>query len=190
MVAETFRPVMKAVLTGAMSGLLLVGCATTPMAPAPDRPHGGKTWPPVTSPAPTPEQPVEVEQVEIEKPAKKADEPVEINPSSPVYGLLQEARAARAEGNLAAASRYLERALNVAQLKEAAVLYREMGELRMAEGQTSSAEGIFMRALRDAPANNGWKAELWEKIEIVRKAQGNLEGAAAAAARAQRLRES
>src|SRR5699024_12225774 len=79
MVAETFRPVMKAVLTGAMSGLLLVGCATTPMAPAPDRPHGGKTWPPVTSPAPTPEQPVEVEQVEIEKPAKKADERSEEN---------------------------------------------------------------------------------------------------------------
>lgn len=186
MVAKTFWTMTRAAVAAVLGAVLLVGCATAPMMPAPDRPSSGKAWPPATEK----KQPVEVEQVEIKKPAKKTEESVEISPSSPVYGLLQEARAARAEGNLAAASRYLERALNVAQLKEAAVLYREMGELRMAEGQAGSAEGIFMRALRDAPANNSWKAELWEKIETVRKAQGNAEGAAAAAARAQQLRAS
>lgn len=184
MVAKTFWSIARLAVTGLVAGLLLVGCASTPMVPtAPSKP-----------PASEPSEPsVIVEPVEDDKPTKldkKPEAPVEVSLDSPAYGLLQDARTARAKGNHAAASRYLERALNVAQPAEAAVLYRELGELRLAEGENRSAEGIFMRALRDAPANNGWKAELWDKIETVRKALGNADGAAAAAERAKQLRES
>lgn|SRR5699024_622467 len=181
MVAKTFWSVIKTGATVLMAALLVAGCASTPMQPTPSKPPVSEpSKPPVAQP----------EEDKTSPPKKQPAVPVEVSPDSPAYGLLQDARGARAEGNHAAASRYLERALNVAQPAEAAVVYRELGELRLAEGENRSAEGIFMRALRDAPANNGWKAELWEKIEAVRRAQGNLEGAAVAAERAQQLRES
>lgn len=189
MVAKTFWSVARTVALAVMAALLMVGCASTPMYPGPSKPPVSEpSKPPVVQPEEE-SSPTTAER-DAKVPEKAPAVPVEVSPDSPAYGLLQDARAARAEGNHAAASRYLERALNVAQPAEAAVVYRELGELRLAEGENRSAEGIFMRALRDAPANNGWKAELWEKIEAVRKAQGNLEGAAVAAERAQQLRES
>lgn len=137
--------------------LMLAGCATYPTAGIKD---------------------VEIEMV---------DEPVEISTSSPAYSLLQQAQQARRQGQNAAAGRFLERALSVSQPSETAVLYREFGELRLAEGQAHNAEGMFMRALRDAAANRHWQAELWQLIQVSREQQGNHAGAAAAAERVKQL---
>jgi len=115
------------------------------------------------------------------------DEPVKLATDSPAYSLLQQAKLARQQGQNAAAGRLLERAITVSQANEAAVLYREFGELRLAEGQARNAEGMFMRALRDAPANRAWQAETWLLIERSREQQGNQPGAAAAAERAKQL---
>lgn len=121
------------------------------------------------------------------KSAETIDEPVEIAANSPAYSLLQQAKQARQQEQNAAAGRLLERAITVSQANEAAVLYRELGELRLAEGQARNAEGMFMRALRDAPANRSWQAELWQLIQRSREQQGNQSGAAAAAERAKQL---
>lgn len=117
------------------------------------------------------------------------DEPVEISTSSPAYSLLQQAQQARRQGQNAAAGRFLERALSVSQPNETAVLYREFGELRLAEGQARNAEGMFMRALRDAAANRDWQVELWQLIQVSREQQGNQAGATAAAERVKQLQE-
>src|SRR5699024_6330784 len=116
-------------------------------------------------------------------------EKVEIDSDSPAYGLLQRAQSARQNGEYPAAGRFLERALTFAEPSEAAVLYREFGELRMAEGQSKQAEGMFLRALRDAPKNYQWQAELWNQIKAVRTEQGDEAGATAADDRAQQLLE-
>lgn len=115
------------------------------------------------------------------------DEPVTIATDSPAYSLLQQAKQARQQGQNAAAGRLLERAITVSQANEAAILYREFGELRLAEGQARNAEGMFMRALRDAPANRSWQVEIWQLIQRSREQQGNPSGAAAAAERVKQL---
>lgn len=116
------------------------------------------------------------------------DEPVKLSSSSPANSLLQQAQQARQQGQYAAAGRLLERAISVSQSAESAVLYREFGELRLEEGQARNAEGMFMRALRDAPANRRWQAEIWQLIEQARQQQGDTKGAQAAQEKSQQLK--
>lgn len=121
--------------------------------------------------------------------ARTLDEPVKLSTSSPAHSLLQQAKQARQQGQNAAAGRLLERAITVSSTSEAAILYRELGELRLAEGQARNAEGMFMRALRDAPANRAWQAEVWQRVQSAREQQGDRKGAAAAAERVQQLQD-
>lgn len=116
-------------------------------------------------------------------------EPVEIAADSPAASLLEAARAARSRGDLSAAGRSLERALSMGQGQDTTVLYRELADLRLEEGQPRAAEGLAMRALREAPANPAWRAELWELVAVARDRQGDEAGRDAARDNAKRLRE-
>lgn len=118
----------------------------------------------------------------------RGDVPVGIQDSSPAYSLLESARSARSRGDTGAAGRYLERALSMAGAGEATVLYRELAELRLAEGKPRDAEGLALRALREAPANLQWQAALWDMLATARHQQGNAEGSEAARAEADKLR--
>ncbi len=101
--------------------------------------------------------------------------------------LLSRAEQARAQGQTAAASRYLERALTMAP--NSSWLYRELAILRLEEGDGHAAEGFAQRALRLAPDNDAYRAELWELVAAARAEQGDRGGADEARARAQALRE-
>src|SRR5690606_19272411 len=65
---------------------------------------------------------------------------------SPAQPLLVRAGQAREQGPLAAAGRYLERALTMAP--DSSWLYRELALLRLQEGDPAAAEGLARRALR------------------------------------------
>ena len=114
--------------------------------------------------------------------------PVEITQDSPAASLLAAARDARSEGDHGAAGRYLERALAVSGSQDATVLYRELADLRLAEGQPRAAEGLALRALREAPDHPAWQADLWELVAVARARQGDAAGRDAAREQAESLR--
>ncbi|WP_240342794.1 tetratricopeptide repeat protein [Alloalcanivorax balearicus] len=105
---------------------------------------------------------------------------------SPALALLDRAEGARNQGNMSAAGRYLERALNMEP--DSSWVYRQLARLRLEEGDAHSAEGLALRALRLAPYNPGYQAELWELVATARERQGDEEGARDARKRAQELR--
>lgn len=104
---------------------------------------------------------------------------------SPALSLLERADQARAEGDTAAAGRYLERALTMAP--DSSWLYRALAELRLQEGNGHAAEGLALRALRLAPENPDYQADLWKLVATARTNQGNTEGAKQALERARAL---
>ena len=64
-----------------------------------------------------------------------------------------------------------------------------MALLRLEEGDGHAAEGFAQRALRLAPDNDDYRAELWELVAAARAEQGDRSGADEARARAQALRQ-
>lgn len=106
---------------------------------------------------------------------------------SPALSLLQRADQARSQGDLAAAGRYLERAMGVAP--DSSWLYQSLARLRLQQGDAHGAEGLALRALRLAPDNNDYRADLWELIATCRARQGNQNGADQARQQAEQLRE-
>ena len=115
--------------------------------------------------------------------------PVEVAEDSPAASLLALADSARARNDFSAAGRYLERALSVSRSGEATVLYRELAELRLAENEPRAAEGLALRALREAPDHPLWQADLWDLVAEARDRQGNDTGRDSARDNAERLRE-
>lgn len=95
--------------------------------------------------------------------------------SAAAESLWQSAGDARASGDLAAAARYLERALGMAP--DSSWLYRELAELRLYQGDPATAEGLARRALRLAPDRPGYRSALWELIATARDRQGDEAGA-------------
>lgn len=106
---------------------------------------------------------------------------------SPALSLLNNAEQARSRGDMAAAGRYLERALGVAP--DSSWLYQQLARLRLEQGDAHAAEGLALRALRLAPDNNDYRADLWELVGACRAQQGNQSGADQARQKAGQLRE-
>lgn len=106
---------------------------------------------------------------------------------SPALSLLNRAEKARSQGNMAAAGRYLERALGMAP--DSSWLYQELARLRLEQGDAHAAEGLALRAVRLAPDNNDYRADLWELVGACRARQGNQSGADQARRQAEQLRE-
>ncbi|GGJ75102.1 hypothetical protein GCM10007426_00140 [Alloalcanivorax dieselolei] len=152
---------------------MLAGCATTPTTGTGGS-HGSSSSSSSSSSRPSGEprqQPVDA----------RAD-----LQGSPALALLDRAEGARNQGNMSAAGRYLERALNMEP--DSSWVYRQLARLRLEEGDAQSAEGLALRALRLAPYNPGYQAELWELVATARERQGDKEGARDARKRAQELR--
>lgn len=97
---------------------------------------------------------------------------------SPVRPLWQQALAARAEGDLAAASRLLERAVTLEP--ESSWLHRELAELRLRQNEPAAAEGLARKALRLSSGDPAYNAALWQLVATARARQGNDVGAEAA----------
>jgi len=95
---------------------------------------------------------------------------------SPAEWLWQSGVAAREHSDLAAASRYFERALDV--VPDSSWLYRELAELRLREGDDRAAEGLARKALRYAPDEPVYQSALWRLIATARLRQGDEDGAA------------
>lgn len=122
-------------------------------------------------------------------PAEEAQTPVTADTElagSPALSLLERADQARDQGRMAAAGRYLERALTMAP--NSSWLYRELALLRLQQGDPAGAEGLARRALRLAPDNDAYRADLWELVAGARAEQGDPDGADAARERAETLR--
>lgn len=111
--------------------------------------------------------------------------PVALPEGSPAIGLLEDAREARSRGDTGGAGRYLERALMLAPGQP--ILYRELADLRLEEGDPVAAEGLALRALHRAPDNPDWQAGVWEMIALARRRQGDQAGAQLARDRAAAL---
>ena len=104
---------------------------------------------------------------------------------SAAESLWQQAVTARENNQLAAAGRYLERALYMQP--ESSWLYRELAELRLREGDPQSAEVMAQRALRLAPKRPAYQAALWQLVATARTRQGNESGAERARLEAEML---
>lgn len=104
---------------------------------------------------------------------------------SPAQGLWRKARVSREADQLAAAERYLERALAIDP--NSSWLYRELADLRLAQGDAAGAEGLALRAQRLAPDNAAYRAGVWELIAVAREQQGKSAAAEQARARAKAL---
>tara|TARA_R110002073_G_scaffold334916_1_gene525594 strand:+ start:38416 stop:38883 length:468 start_codon:yes stop_codon:yes gene_type:complete len=97
---------------------------------------------------------------------------------SPAKSLWQSGVLARDNNNLAAASRYFERALSLAP--DSSWLYRELAELRLRQGDDAAAEGLARKALRYAPSDPAYQSVLWQLVATSRQRQGNEKGAESA----------
>lgn len=104
---------------------------------------------------------------------------------SAAESLWRQAVAAREGNQLAAAGRYLERALYLQP--ESSWLYRELAELRLREGDPASAEVMAQRALRLAPRRPAYQAALWQLVATARARQGDVAGAERARREAEML---
>lgn len=95
---------------------------------------------------------------------------------SPARSLWDSAVAARERNELAAADRYLERALTLAP--DSSWLYRELAELRLRQGDAAAAEGLAQKALRHAPQGQpGYQSALWRLVATARARRGDEAGA-------------
>ncbi len=104
---------------------------------------------------------------------------------SPAEWLWQSGVKAREASDLAAASRYFERALDV--VPDSSWLYRELAELRLRQGDDRAAEGLAKKALRYAPQDPLYQSALWRLIGTARLRQGDEVGAANAGLEADML---
>lgn len=113
-----------------------------------------------------------------------ADDPLR---HSPAMALLEDADLARQRGDHDAAGRHLERALNLAP--GSSWIYRQLAELRLAQGQARAAEGFVRRALRFSGDEQAqYRASLYELLGMALLRQGNDAGARQARRRAAELR--
>ena len=128
---------------------LLAGCATPP---------GQKT----EEPAPPPLIPA--------PPAHKE--------SVAIAGLMDNARAEAATGNLAGAAAALERALRIEPRNPR--LWHELARVRLKQSQFAQAESVAARSNSWAGDDKALRAENWRLIAESRRARGDLEGAKAA----------
>jgi predicted Zn-dependent protease len=105
---------------------------------------------------------------------------------SAAESLWQMAVTAQENNQLAAAGRYLERALYMEP--DSSWLYRELAELRLREGDAQSAEMMAQRSLRLAPPQPAYQSALWQLIATARLRQGDSDGAARAQAEVEKLK--
>lgn len=107
---------------------------------------------------------------------------------TPAESLLASADSALAQNKPASASRYLERAIQIAP--RSSWLYKRMAELRLEEGEGYAAEGFARHALQNAPADEmAYRANLWKLLATCLAQQGKHDEAKLANDKADQLIE-
>lgn len=101
--------------------------------------------------------------------------------------LWRQAEEARAEGDMDAAIRAIERTVDVEP--DDAVLWSRLAELRLQAGQAAMAEELAMRSNSLTSGNRLLRYRNWLIIEAARREQGDQEGSDAARTELERLRE-
>jgi len=172
---------------------VLVGCASSPFAPEKttraSTPQGPGEGPTVTTPpvitGPTPEAEPSV-QVPMPLPPPRERPrapPATLSPAS--KALVAQAQGQRKRGDLPGASVSLDRALRIEPNN--ALLWIELGRLRMDQGNFPQAEGMGRKALSMSIGDDGTQAQAWQLIGESFQARGRNTQAEEALARAREL---
>ena len=101
-----------------------------------------------------------------------------------IAGLMENARAESAAGNLGGAAASLERALRIEPRNPR--LWHELARVRLKQGQYAQAESVAVRSNSWASEDKALRAENWRLIAESRRARGDSEGAKAALDQASR----
>ena len=164
-------------LTIAVAGLVLAGCAPMPTrqpAPAPQ---------PAPEPEPTvratPLQEPTIREEQLPSGTQSTPQPSKTSPA--VLALVRQADDRRRAGDLAGAQTTLERAVQIEPTN--ARLWLDLAQLRLAQDQPAQAEQLALRAVEHARDNKTLSAA-WSLVATARRAQGDEAGAREAEERA------
>ena len=166
-------------LTLAVGGLLLAGCAPMPMRQT--------TPPPQPAPEPEPEPTVRATPLseptirEERLPSEPESAPQPSRTSPAVLALVRQAEQRRNAGDLAGAQSTLERAVQIEPTN--ARLWLDLAQVRLAQNQPAQAEQLALRAVEHARDNQTLSAA-WSLVAKARRAQGDEDGAREAEERA------
>lgn len=108
-----------------------------------------------------------------------------VSDNAAVVALVSQAHTDNLEGRLAAAAAGIERALRIEPRNPR--LWRELAQLRLAQGEPEQAESLAVRANTLAGADQRLRAANWRLIAEARTARGDAAGAQEAAERARQL---
>ncbi len=122
-----------------------------------------------------------------------SEQPIEISPVQPrpalqspaVVALLDEAERSSKSGNLEGAVATVERALRI-EPRNPQLIYR-LAELRQQQGKPRLAEDLAKKSALLSAGNPSLKKRCWLLIAEARKRQGNVQGAAEARNKANRI---
>jgi Tfp pilus assembly protein PilF len=108
-----------------------------------------------------------------------------VSDNAAVVALVGQAHTDNLEGRLAAAAAGIERALRIEPRNPR--LWRELAQLRLAQGEPEQAESLAVRANTLAGSDQRLRAANWRLIAEARSARGDVAGAQEAAERARQL---
>ncbi len=157
--------------------VLLSACATGPYAPpspvvAP-APRGESA--PVISESTTPTPQTEPAKPDVSRTIAKGVRTERSLPSPAAQAMIEQARTARQDGQLAQATSLLERAQRMSP--QAAEVYYELAAVKMADGAYVQAEQFCQKALSVTGGDASLRSRIWQRIAEIRDARGDKRGA-------------
>ncbi len=164
--------------------LLSPGCAVYESWPGGSRSEGNQPPAPVVRKPPVPKQetlPPTSEQPPIENTPAEVPKTV-AQPVGPAGFLLEDAARKRASGDLSGAATSIERAMRIQAGNP--WLSLELAAIRLEQGNSAQAELLAQRALAQSGGDRQLQSQCWSLTAKARQAAGDIEGAAAATARA------
>src|SRR5690606_10209279 len=163
--------------TVCLMSVLLSACATGPYAPrAPvNTPTPRAETGPVVSEPATPAPRTEPAKPDVSRTIAKGVRTERTLPSPAAQAMIEQARTARQEGQLAQATSLLERAQRMSP--QAAEVYYELAAVKMADGAFVQAEQFCQKALSVAGGDGSLRSRIWQRIAEIREARGDKRGA-------------
>ncbi|MCH8499805.1 MAG: tetratricopeptide repeat protein [Marinobacter sp.] len=174
--------------------LALVGCSTAhgpiyaPMGGAPSQPAQSRPAPPPEPPSAPPPAPVQQDAVQDPQPQRQpvqrhAEQGEPLSPAA--RSLVERADALISQGDTQGAIAQLERAQRISP--RSPEVYFKLAEAYALRNQLGSAEQFTLRGLSLAGNNERLQRSGWMLLADIRRAAGNMAGAAQADARAASL---
>ena len=168
----------------AAAGLVLAACAPLPthqtLPPAPQQAEPAP--PPVPDVVVRPLEMPEIHDQPLQRAAPEVIAPQEptpaLRPASPaVVALVNRARLQADTGEMDQAAASLERAIRIEP--QNALLWLELAQIKLHQGNPSQAEQMALRAVRFA-TDDRIEREAWGIVALARQSQGDIAGAAEA----------